>query len=112
MGTMTLAYCEGGMNEVNPLSRRVDFVLKAKYPSFEDVEVPSVKSNLRRKSRLLLDDTQLNLMIVDPLRLSHDFVDLLHKGYSKDLLHGDDSEWTRNSQIDARGGHFWRRDRL
>jgi hypothetical protein len=41
MGSMTLAYRKGALNEANPLSRRPDFVPLATVPLFWDGEVPS-----------------------------------------------------------------------
>jgi hypothetical protein len=49
VGSMTLAYCKGAMNEADPLSRRPDFVLQATVPLLWDGEVPSYRE-LRRKS--------------------------------------------------------------
>jgi hypothetical protein len=60
---MTLAYRKEAMHEANPLSRRPDFVPQATVPLFWDSEVPS-DPKLRRKSKLLLEDAQLNLMTV------------------------------------------------
>jgi hypothetical protein len=56
---MTLAYRKGALNEADPLSRRPDFVPHATAPLFWDGEVPSDRE-LRRKSKLMLDDAQLN----------------------------------------------------
>jgi hypothetical protein len=41
VGSMTLAYRKGALNEADPLSRRPDFVLQATFPLFWDGEVPS-----------------------------------------------------------------------
>jgi hypothetical protein len=41
VGSMTLAYRKGALNEVDPLSRRPDFVPHATFPLFWDGEVPS-----------------------------------------------------------------------
>jgi hypothetical protein len=49
VGTMTLTYRKGAMNEADPLSRRPYFVLVATVPLFGDGEVPSC-TYLRRKS--------------------------------------------------------------
>jgi hypothetical protein len=40
VGSMTLAYRKGAMNEAYPLSRRPNFVPHAKVPLFWDGEVP------------------------------------------------------------------------
>jgi hypothetical protein len=40
VGTMTLAYHTGALNEADPLSRRKDFVPKAIVPLLLDGEVP------------------------------------------------------------------------
>jgi hypothetical protein len=40
VGSITLAYRKGALNEDNPLSQRVDFVLQATFPLFWDSEVP------------------------------------------------------------------------
>jgi hypothetical protein len=49
VGSMTLAYRKGAMNEADPLSRRPNFVPHATIPLFWDGEVPSYRE-LRRKS--------------------------------------------------------------
>jgi hypothetical protein len=59
VGSMTLAYRKGALNEVGPLSRHPDFVPHATVPLFWDGEVPSGRE-LRRKSQLLFEDAQLN----------------------------------------------------
>jgi hypothetical protein len=55
MGSMTLAYRKGALNEADPLRRRPNFVPKATFPLFWDGEVP-LHPKLRRKSQLLLED--------------------------------------------------------
>jgi hypothetical protein len=55
VGSMTLAYRKGAMNEADPLSRRPNFVPRATVPSFWDGEVPSDRE-LRRNSQLLFKD--------------------------------------------------------
>jgi hypothetical protein len=50
----------------------------------------------------LLEDTYLNLLTIDALRLSPEFANLIRKGYSQDLLYGDEGEWTTDSRIEAR----------
>jgi hypothetical protein len=42
-GSMTLAYRKGALNEVDPLSRRPDFVPHAIVPLFWDGEVPTFR---------------------------------------------------------------------
>jgi hypothetical protein len=49
VGSMTLAYRKGAMNEADPLSRRPNFVPHATIPLFWDGEFPSDRE-LRRKS--------------------------------------------------------------
>jgi hypothetical protein len=50
VGSMTLVYCKGALNEANnPFSRRQDFVPHATVPLSWDGEVPS-DEELRRKS--------------------------------------------------------------
>jgi hypothetical protein len=66
VGSMTLAYRKGALNEVHPLSRRPYFVPHATIPLFWDGEVPSHRE-LRRKSQLLFQDAQLNLLTVNAL---------------------------------------------
>ena len=66
---MTLAYRKGALNEADPLSRRPDFVPQATEPLFWDGEVPSDRE-LRRKSHLLFEDAQLNLLTINALQLS------------------------------------------
>jgi hypothetical protein len=90
---MTLAYRKGALNEANPLSRRPDFVPQATVPLFWDGEVPSDRE-LRGKSQLLFEDVQLNLMTVNALQQSHEFVDLIREGYSQDSFHGDEGKCT------------------
>jgi hypothetical protein len=100
------------VNEVDPLSRRPDFVPHATAPLFWDGEVPSDRE-LRRKSQLLLEDAQLNLMTVKALRLSPEFVDLIRGGYSQDSFYGDEGEKTKDkNRIEAKYGYFWRLNRL
>jgi hypothetical protein len=41
VGSMTLAYRKGALNEANPFSRRPDFVHHATVPLFLDGKVPS-----------------------------------------------------------------------
>jgi hypothetical protein len=41
VGSMTLAYCKGALNEADPLSRRPDFVPHATVSLSWDGEVPS-----------------------------------------------------------------------
>jgi hypothetical protein len=36
------------------------------------------------------------------LQLSHEFADLIREGYPQDSFYGDEGEWTKDSQIDAR----------
>jgi hypothetical protein len=108
---MTLAYRKGALNETDPLSQRPDFVPHATVPLLWDGEFPSGRE-LRRKSQLLFEDAQLNLMTVNALHLSHEFADLIREGYSQDSFYGDDGEWTKDSRIEARAGYFWRLDRL
>jgi hypothetical protein len=55
VGSMTLAYRKGALNEADPLSRRRDFVPQATIPLFWDGEVPSDRE-IRRKSQLLFED--------------------------------------------------------
>jgi hypothetical protein len=112
VGSMTLAYRKGAMNEVYPISRRQYFVPHATVPLFLDGEVPSSDEELRRKSQPLLEDAQLNLLIVNTLRLNHEFVDLICEGYSQDSFYWDEGEWTKDSRIEAKSGYFWRLDRL
>jgi hypothetical protein len=85
---MTLAYRKGALNEADPLSRRQDFVPHDTVPLFWDGEVPSDRE-LRRKSQLLFEDAQLNLLTVNASQLSHEFADLIREGYSQDSFYGD-----------------------
>jgi hypothetical protein len=68
VGSMTLAYRKGAPNEVDPMSRRPNFVNHAMVPLFWDEEVSS-DEKLRRKSQSLLEDAQLNVMTINALRL-------------------------------------------
>jgi hypothetical protein len=67
---------------------------------------------VRRKSQLLFEDAQLNLLTVNELQLHPEFVDLIREGYSQDSFYGDEGEWTKDSRIEERDGYFWRLDRL
>jgi hypothetical protein len=102
---MTLVYRKGAVNEVGPLSRRLDFVPQATIPLFWDGEVPSDRE-LRRKSLLLFENAQLNLPTVNALLLSPEFADLIREGYSQDSFYGDEGQWTKDSRIEARAGYF------
>jgi hypothetical protein len=103
--SMALAYRKGALNEVDPLSRRPDFVPHATIPLFWDDEVPSYEE-LRQKSQPLLEDAQLNLMTFTALRLSPEFAYLIREGYSQDSFYGDEREWTKDSRIEAIVGTF------
>jgi hypothetical protein len=83
VGTMTLAYRKGAMNEADSLSRRQYFIPQATVHFLGDGEVAS-NAKLRRKSKPLLDDAQLNSMTGNALRLSPEFVKLIREGYSQD----------------------------
>jgi hypothetical protein len=111
VGSMTPAYRKGALNEADPLSRRPNFVPQATFPLFWDGEVPSYRE-LRRKSQLLFEDAQLNLLTVNALQLSPKFADLIREGYSQDSFYGDEGEWTKDSRIEDGDGYFWRLDRL
>jgi hypothetical protein len=63
---MTLAYRKGALNEADPLSRSPDFVPQAIVPFIWDGEAPSDRE-LRRKSQLLFENAQLNLLTVNAL---------------------------------------------
>jgi hypothetical protein len=84
VGSMKLAYREGALNS---LSRRPDFVPQATVPLFWDGEVPS-DPELRRKSQLMFEDAQLNLLTVNALQLYPEFVDLIREWYSQDSFYG------------------------
>jgi hypothetical protein len=60
----------------------------------------------------MFKDAQLNSMIVNALRLSHEFVDLVREGYFQDSFYGDEGEWTKDSRVETRAGYFWRLDHL
>jgi hypothetical protein len=111
VGSMSLAYRKRALNEADPLSRRPDFVPHAKPPLFWDGVVPSDRE-LRRKSQLFFEDAQLNLLHVNALQLSHEFVDLIREGYSQDSFYGDEGESTKDSRVESTDGYFWRLDRL
>jgi gluconate kinase len=49
-------------------------------------------------------------MIVSALRMSSELVDIVREGYSQDSLYWDENEWTKDSRIVARDGHFFRLD--
>jgi hypothetical protein len=109
VGSTTLAYREETLNEVDPLSRRPNFVPHAKVPLFWDSEVP-YGEDLGRKSQHLLADAQLSLMNVNAMRLSLEFDDLIREGYYQDSFYGDEGESTKDSRIEARAGCFCRLD--
>jgi hypothetical protein len=52
------------------------------------------------------------LLNVSALGLSPQFADLIREGYSQDSFNGNEGEWTKDSQIEARNGYFWRLDHL
>jgi hypothetical protein len=84
VGSMTLAYRKGAVNEAYPLSRRPYLVPHAIVPLFWDGEVPS-DEELRRKSQPLLEvDAHVNVINVNALRLSLEFANLIREGYSQD----------------------------
>jgi hypothetical protein len=70
---------------------------------FWDGKVPP-DAELRRKSQANLKDALLNSMIVNALRVSPEFVDLLREGYSKDSFYGDEGEWTKDNWIESKDG--------
>jgi hypothetical protein len=107
VGTMTLAYRKGALNEAYTLRQRPNLVPYAKVLLFGDGEVPS-HAKSRLKSEPLLKDAQLNLMIINVLRLSLEFVDFVRKGYSQDSFYGDEGGWTRDTRIEARACYSWR----
>jgi hypothetical protein len=111
VGSMTLAYRKGALNEAGPLSWRTDFVPQATIPLFWDGEVSSDRE-LRRKSELLFEDAHLNFVTINALHQSHEFADLIREGYSQDSVYGDEGEWTKDSRIEAIDGYVWRLDRL
>jgi hypothetical protein len=111
VGSMTLSYRKGALNEAHPLSRRPYVVPRATVPLFWDGEVPSDRES-RRNSHLLFEDAQLNLPTVNALQLSPEFADILREGYSQDSFYRDEGEWTKDSRIEAKDGYFWRLDRL
>jgi hypothetical protein len=51
-------------------------------------------------------------MIVNALRLSVEFVDLIREVYSQDSFNGDEGEWTKDSRTEAIAWYFRRLDRL
>jgi hypothetical protein len=97
------------MNDTNPLSRRPDLVPQGTIPLLWDGEVPSYRE-LRRKSRPLLEDVQLNKLTFNVF--SPEFADLIREGYSQNSFYGDEGEWTNDSRIEARAWYFWRLNRL
>jgi hypothetical protein len=51
-------------------------------------------------------------MIVNALRLSPEVADLIREGYPRDSSYGDESEWTKDSRIEATAEYIWRLNRL
>jgi hypothetical protein len=43
-------------------------------------------------------------MIVDALRMSNEFADLIGEGCSQDSSYGDDGKWTKGYRIEATAG--------
>jgi hypothetical protein len=111
VGSMTLAYRKGALNESDSLSRRPCFVPQANAPLFWDGEVPS-DSKLRQTSQPQLGDAEFNLRTVHALRLSPNVADLIRVGHSQDSLYVDEGEWTKDSRIEANAGYFLRLDCL
>jgi hypothetical protein len=105
VGSTTLAYRKGALNNADPLSRRLHFVPQAIVPLFWNGEVSS-DTDFRRKSQPLFKDGHLNIMTVNALRLSSEFVDLVHHDYSQDSFYGEVGEWTKDSRIEAIARHF------
>jgi hypothetical protein len=97
VGSITLAYRKGALNEPDPLSRRLDFVPHATLPLFWNGEVPSDRE-FRRKSQVLFEDAQLNLLTFNALHLSLEFADLISEGFSQDSFYGDHGEWTKDTR--------------
>jgi outer membrane receptor for monomeric catechols len=58
------------------------------------------------KSMPLLNDVQLNFMIINTLRWSHEFADFICEGYSHDSFYVDKGEWTKDRRIEAKDGRF------
>jgi hypothetical protein len=75
---MTLVYRKGSLNEADLLCRSRDFVPLATIPLFWDGEAPC-DADLRRKSKPLLENTKLFLMIANALWLSHGVVYLIRE---------------------------------
>jgi hypothetical protein len=76
-------------------------------------EVPSEDNNLRRNSQSLLNDAHLHSMSFDKLRMISEVTDLIREGHFKYSFYGEECEWTKDSQIEARRvhsahGYFWR----
>jgi hypothetical protein len=55
----------------------------------------------------LLKDALLNSMIVNALRLSHEFVDLVREGYTQYSFYGNKGECTKDSRIEAKTGYIF-----
>jgi hypothetical protein len=52
------------------------------------------------------------IRIVNAVRMSLEFDDLVREGYSHDLFYRDEGEWARDSRIGAIAYYFWRLNRL
>jgi hypothetical protein len=50
----------------------------------------------------MLKDAQLNSMIVNALRLSPKFADLIREGYFQDSDYGNHGEWTKDYRIEEK----------
>jgi hypothetical protein len=81
VGSMSLAHRKEASDQADPLSRRPKFVPQTTVPLLWDGMVPS-DSELRPKSKTLLEDAHLNIRIVNALRLSPEFTNLICEGYS------------------------------
>jgi hypothetical protein len=99
VGKTTIAYRKGALNETDPLNRRLSFVHHATVPLFWDGDDP-YEGEIQRKFHLLFDDAHLNLLTLNALRLSPDFVDLIiREGYSPNSFYGDEDEQKKDIQI-------------
>jgi hypothetical protein len=95
-----------GATSNNTSQIKSETIPHATVPLLWDGGVPS-HSDLRRKSKPLLEGADLNLMNVSALRLSPQFADLVRDGYSLDsFYYGDEGEWTKDSRIEATSRYF------
>jgi hypothetical protein len=111
VGSMTLAHRKIALNEVDPLSRRPDFVPLCHISIIMGWR-GSVRYRFTTEVRAAVRRREVKSTNVNALRLSLEFDYLVREGYSRDSLYEDEGEWARESRIEVRARYFSRLDRL